>query len=267
MKAQRVKWRSPAWQDRNTPRAKWCRGVRLFPQGKILSMEEIAALCAFFSIPLDELKRIAKLLGVDLRDAATLYQVLIRLIMHILKINEDAAAEVVAQRLRDCAQACQQYLDEVSDILMNCDEAAQCLAQADQRLVDKEQKDLQAKAAEMPAFEVEFRQASRARHAAGTSAGGASSSGSKTKTKLNREKLAMADHAAAKPLMPPCSYLWKSRATSSWSCRVPPFTVHCRTVAKPDALHWVICRAWEDYCLLRGIEMHEAPVEGYLPAA
>lgn len=263
IRALRCRWRSPAWQKHHMPNASWSPAVRLIPFGDEEELLKIAAREAWWDMDIGTLKKVAARLGIVLPDVASLYEVLMCMVEKPLNITGVAASSIVAQRLK-LTRA--QPDDEVTDIIMNCDEAAQCLDQADERLIRKEQKDLRKKGMELNSFEAEFRQAARAR-----TQGASSGSGSRKKRKvakkdlkrLDKERLAMASQSEAKVLLPPGAFLWKARATSAWYARLPPLGSHSRTVAKADALFWVICRVWEDYCLLEGIDIGEAPIEGY----
>ena len=77
----------------------------------------------------------------------------------------------------------------------------------------------------------------------------------------------MMEQKDAKKFMPPGPgvYLWQTRASSSWNSQVCGLGEHSRTTRKPNALFWVICRAWQDWAFLQGIPEDEIPVEGYEP--
>lgn len=57
-------------------------------------------------------------------------------------------------------------------------------------------------------------------------------------------------------------FLWKARTTSSWCTGVPPLSSHSRTTTEANALVWVIVHAWQDWCLLNGVDVKDAPVDG-----
>ena len=161
-----------------------------------------SARAAFWDLPCGMLQKLAQKLGLAVPPASTLHDTLMFLVMDILTLDADAAGEVVAQRLRYVRQP---VLDEVEDILMTCDEAAQCLAPPDEKLVRKEQKEIKARGTEMSAFEVDFARAIRERRAAAPK--GKAMGKEKPKPRFEKTKLAMADQQEAKRFMPPGGYL------------------------------------------------------------
>ena len=60
-------------------------------------------------------------------------------------------------------------------------------------------------------------------------------------------------------------YLWKCRSSAAWKTSVCGLKEHSRTVSKPNALFWVVCRAWEDWAWLEGRDEQDIPVLGYEP--
>ncbi|CAK0820493.1 unnamed protein product [Prorocentrum cordatum] len=158
-----VRWRSPAYQDKHLPKAKWEAGVRLFADGKAEPMQFVATRAAFWDLPCGTLRKIAGNIGLAPPDNPSLYEVVLYMVQEILKLSEADAADVVAQRLRYDSKGA---VDETESIIMNCDEAAQCLAQPDERLVRNEQKEIQKRVDERSAFEVDFQEAAQRRRAA-----------------------------------------------------------------------------------------------------
>lgn len=259
--AMRCRWRSPAWQGANIPTASWGAGVRLFPTGPEEPLVNIAAREAWWSIGMVDLKKIAGRLGIVLPATGSLFDIVMKMVEVPLRVTPDEASDIVAMRL----SASRAEPDEANDIIMNCDEAAQCLDQQDERLIKKEQRSIASQVREFNSFEEDFKVAATKRAKANKSKAKASrkrGSNEPSVRRLDKVALSMASQAEAKQFMPEGGFLWKARATSSWYSRVPPLKSHSRTVSKPDALYWVICKAWQDWCLLRGVALAEAPVEG-----
>jgi hypothetical protein len=83
--------------------------------------------------------------------------------------------------------------------------------------------------------------------------------------KVTKDLCVVMDQKEAKGYTPPGtgSCLWRSTADSAWHCRIRWLPEHSRTVRKPNALHWVLCRAWEDWALLEGVALAALPIDGW----
>jgi len=262
-----MRWRSWAWQKRHFPNAegRWSPAVRMFPvrQGAEMSLHPVACYAAFWSIAVEFLIIIAVVLGCPLPKDVTLFTVLLALIMHGLKCSREKALEIMAERLKWVAKP----TDTVVDIVKECDEAADCLAPEDEKKLRDAKKRIDCGDDwRDDVFATDYFDAKAADHKA-RGKGGKGKGKAAPKTKLDQDRLAMMEQKDAKKFMPPGPgvYLWQTRASSSWNSQVCGLGEHSRTTRKPNALFWVICRAWQDWAFLQGIPEDEIPVEGYEP--
>lgn len=257
----RCRWRSPSWQGCHLPGATWGPGVRLIPIGEEEPLTHVAARDAWWSLCMADLRRIAGRLDIPIPAAGSLFDIVMAMVQGPLGINLEEASDIVAKRLA-IGRA---EPDEASDIIMHCDEAAQCLDQQDERLIKTEQRAIKQRASDFNSFEEDFKVAARKRAADNKKRAKDNRKRQKTgqvSIRIDKKALSMASQAQAKAYMPPGGFLWKARATSSWYSRVPPLSSHSRTTTKADALLWVIVRAWQDWCLLNGVDLKDAPIEG-----
>ena len=141
----------------------------------------------------------------------------------------------------------------------------------DERLLSKERDAARAREVGFCAFQADFRAVAQARRAAlpkGLAKGEAKAKAkAAAKAVLDKVQLAMASQRDARLLLPPGAFVWKARRASTWYTRLPPLGSHSRCVTKPHALHYVLCRVWEDWCLLHGETMASAPVTGHAALA
>ena len=256
-------WRSPAWQKAHLRHATWAPAVRLVPETEELPLAVLAAKAAFWSMEVREVRHVAQVLGCDVALQTSLHDVLMKVVAFVLPGSYTTTAAIVAQRLALERHA----LDESHEILMHSDEAAQCLDSKDERLLSKERDAARIREVAFCAFEADFRAAAQARRAAlpkGLAKGKAKAKAkAAAKAVLGKVQLAMASQRDARLLLPPGAFVWKARRTSTWYTRLPPLGSHSRCVTKPHALHHVLCRIWEDWCLLHGETLASAPVTGY----
>lgn len=79
-------------------------------------------------------------------------------------------------------------------------------------------------------------------------------------------RLDMMEQSEAKAYMPPGAFLWKSRRDSCWHSKVAKFSTCNRSMHRhgDGALRVCISDAWHKCCLLEGIAVSEALVDGLL---
>ena len=156
--------------------------------------------------------------------------------------------------------------EDLGQILLECDEVAACLDRDDEKQLKKEKERFYDEMLQHAHFKSEFEKARKAINPkAKAKATGKSAASSSSHISLDKERLAMAEQSELKHLVPPGGYIWKSRNDSSWHVRVPPLSSRSRTVRKPDSVHWLVCRAWEDYARLNGKNIADLGLDGYVP--
>lgn len=72
-------------------------------------------------------------------------------------------------------------------------------------------------------------------------------------------------HSAAKELAPPGALLWRALSTGAWNGILPPFSEHSRSWRKYSergALIEVLRLLWAEFADLKGLQLHELPIEG-----
>jgi len=259
------RWRSWAHLCHRFPhaRGKWGPAVRMLAESSYeKSLDKLAAENGFWSIVLTLLIQIATMLKIAMPKGVTLFDCLLIMIKSILKCSDEQAMKYIANRFRWSRKK----NDTLKEVFMNNDDVSSCLAREDVKIFDKEQKRVSEENDDNDVFTCQFKAKAKAlrEKAAGDKKDAKGKKPAVRKVALARAMVDMVDQSEAKKLMPPVGNLWKSRADCAWHVHVEPFGEHSRTVRKPHALHWVLCRAWEDFALLDGSEPSDH-VDGYEP--
>ena len=262
------KWRSPAWQERHFPRNGWPLAVRAFCSTPETTLVKLGGGCGWWDFSVSELKMVARCIGWDVPDKASLYQTLS---IMTRKGYPTAGARDVLRYMSPRLTA-EPREAEVQGVLLEVDEAASCLDRGDEDKIKKQKVASENLIIEYHGFVEQWAAAKReivAKEAVAKAK-------AKPKAKAAAARLApaprvlppfadMPETAAAKEWMPPHSAdLWKSRGDGAWHSHVPPFPSCNRAVALwgHRALRIVISDAWRKFCLLEGISLDECPMQG-----
>lgn len=263
--------------------ASWCEQCRRFPsaarelkpavrmllEGGERPLPALAAERAWWSFDLPLLRRIAGHLQIDIpRDnSGALLPTLAAMTMSVLQCDEDAALELLAQRI-----ALLESFTERLDELLELDEASKCLTAEDEQVLQAEKQSMQHRQAAFNDFsKAYFAKKAERRSASSASArrpGAASSSGQrqpKLKRQMMPKKLSEMSQSEARKLMPPTGFLSRNRTDGAWCGRVPPRTQISRSWQKygeAESLRIVVTTCWRQWCELSGVELSACPMQG-----
>ena len=152
------------------------------------------------------------------------------------------------------------------EILLDIDEAAQCLLRDEEDKLRQEQRVGRAAQSSQLEFQRPYR-------ALAESLGPAARPAKKAKASSARaclpESLELLPHAAVKKLFPPECALWKSRSDATWHCQVKGWpgekSRSARTRGEDRAIRLLCTEAWYQWGVLKGLSLEQAPMQGLLP--
>ena len=261
--ARPYRWRSPAWlkqRFRHAPN-NWLWRVRAVLDGPEVSLKVQACRDAFWNLDSSQVRMLAHYLGVALETRASLFDMLMAIVMRILGISEAEALELLGMRLRSTDES-----PAVTELLQ-LEEAAKLLHPRDEELLIKEQRKQRDKKEEDDLFRSEFAARRKAARVA------AAKAAPKPLRRLGAKPPSLRlpahevlDHATAKTMAPPKSYVWRAFSHSSWEGRLPPHGIIRKPWAKysssGEALRTLVCALWVQYHADNAIPHAECPVLG-----
>ena len=154
--------------------------------------------------------------------------------------------------------------------LLEVDEAAKCLTQEDEKVIQTQKRVAQSSKAASDEIRKSYTEKKRTMVLA-VAVAGAKGKGKKKKKDpqpVLPADMDMCEQAAAKILMPPNgAALWKSTKSSTRHSHVKPFPTCNRSVRRHGhsiALRAVITNAWRDWCCLSGVPFADAPIDNLM---
>ena len=133
IKAIQCHWRSWAWQCKHLPNARtyWRTALRLIAETKDeLPLMQVVARSAWYDFEATLLRKIAKFAPLDIPAECDLLDILMRMTKRVLNIGDAAAIDIIAKRL-----AVKEVEPETYDMLLNCDEAVDCMEKNDGKVL------------------------------------------------------------------------------------------------------------------------------------
>ena len=261
----KFKWHSWNWQVQNVEGIEICLepGARAFLDGEELALKELAARSAWWHLGISDLHNIAKYLKADVKKSDSLFQCLLQLAMHVLKCSEKEAMDIISQRLVQM-----QAKNDFSQELLDIDEAVNCLEKNDMEEVSKQQSKSVERQMQYDDFVEQYKElkARAAPKAKAASKGGGAGKDKVVVRKLPHD-LSHISQKDAKLLMPPQSYIWKSRSDGCWHSKVPPFgevSRSWRRYGEHQSCLLVLREAWKLHLDLNGHPYEDCLIQGLM---
>ena len=237
-------WRSWKWQYQMFNPLLREPGVRPFCKN-IVELKKVAAQNAFWTLPTHFLVKLSPVLGAG-TNSGSLVEVLEHLIMHVLKVSEQEAMCIMAQRL-----AADDVICPCSEMLLQVGEAVQVLDKHDHKVMVQEQKDAITAGESRQMFVSEFKER---RKAVGLAA----------LKKMGPKRLWGAiQQAHAKKFIPPQSSIWKDNTRGGWCGHMPPRRrIACHEGSEFVSMQSTIKTLWSQFVEIHGIEVSDVPIDG-----
>ena len=257
--------RSWMWQIHCMPAAlkKEVPGTRLFASRSKGSLQEIAAREAFWDMKPSFLKKLASMLGIDIPadSGATLCGILFHLVSAILATDEEATMEVLAKRL-----ALKDRELDLSDGVMQLDEALEILEKTDQKKVEAEKKHIKVESQERHQYSQEYKE--KMQEVRATKGRSSASGGPKAAKRMRtsvRQKVripSVIPQGSVKDYCPPGAHIWVGNTKETWNGHMPPRKRISASWSQfrdgeQGALRNVLQRLWAQYAELQGLPVEE----------
>jgi hypothetical protein len=138
VKARQYEWHSWAWRCSELAKAKtaWPAAIRGIVSSKEMSLAECVATCGWWDLDHPMLKKVAAQLHIDVEDESELLTILLVMTGHVLKCDDGCAMRCIAHRLDKLPP----QDSERMKILLEVDEAAQCLLEDEEQALQSEKK-------------------------------------------------------------------------------------------------------------------------------
>lgn len=259
-------WRSWLWQNWKVPNivtAGASMSTRAFVRGDGSNVMALLAKNAFFDLGKADLERLSSFMGYDLDLRGTLFAACLTLVMHILDpISIEAALELLKKRVFRAERKIAN-----SNEILHIDEAQACLDEADRESLRKQQRESVNHRLELERFREDYRGRSRESRGpmpkAKAKAGAYRRNGYEGPNRIPPPDQ-FAQHSMRR-FMPPNSWLWVSRHSSSWNSRVQGHGQDSRSWRamrnEAEAIKQVIQCAWRKYLVSGGLTVAECPIE------
>ena len=219
-------------------------GVRPFCKN-IVELKKVAARNAFWTLPTHFLVKLSPVLGAG-TTSGSLVEVLEHLIMHVLKVSEQEAMNIMAQRLAADDVTC-----PCSEMFLQVGEAVQVLDKHDHKVMVQEQKDAITAGETRQMFVSEFKER---RKAVGLAA----------LKKMGPKRLwGTIQQAHATKFIPPQSSIWKDNTRGGWCGHMPPRRrIACHEGSEFVSMQSTIKTLWSQFVEIHGIEVSDVPIDG-----
>lgn len=267
--ARRIAWRSPAWQRAKLKDERFtCQpAVRPFAVGPELPLAQVAAEEAYWAADVTTLRKISREFQLDVPQEGSEFETCFSMVKGVLGGSDTETMERMRHRLGKSSP-----LQAASvEILMEVDEAMQCLEKEDEERLRKEIVD-SAKADERKET---YRQVwtEKMKQVRAEAERAAAPAGRKKKPRRDEpprrwlpDQIDLEDQQMLKSFMPEGGYLWKSRATSTWNARWANLPSHARSALKHGDQAWriVVSLAWKDWCEVHGVHVDDCPMRNLI---
>ena len=177
----------------------------------------------------------------------------------VLGVDDDAVLEKLQARLADDEDP------EVTHELLQVDEAATFLHPSDEQALAKEQANARQQREESSEFKRELATARAEVRAKERAARKTSGVRTAARPRLPPPSGLVDDHAMAKRLSPPGSYVWRAFAHGAWEGRIPPrktIVERWRDQSPAEAMHKLLVALWKQYIEMQGIPPKQCPMLG-----
>ena len=264
-----VEWLSPLSQRHKGHQQSVALRAHTCEPGPARPILHVAASRAFYSLPRTTLTRLASDLKVAVPPSASMFDLVFVLVKHVLAITDEQVCEILRLRtLRARGEdICAKQLHDSGE----CDEI---LDRDDRADLHAARNASDGKAAEITTFSSQLKEKRKAVKAASgdpktkPSSSGRRKQSSSKKVHVPRVFPMSADditQPAAKLLLPPNSFIWRSLRSCAWMGRYPPFGSHVRSWFQhghSEALRQVLQCVWDDYLLDNEQSRADCPIEG-----
>jgi hypothetical protein len=256
----RFAWRSPVWQYMQFPAARGhhgaFRGIRAFPVGLPEPLLDIAARCAFWLIPLTTLRVMAKdrkIVGCTSK--VGLLKTLVLMVMHILRVTELEALDIVRFRIATMSESQRATVAEI----ISLGEGINYFNRNERDALLSEKKKLEEHDVDVGSITDEFALA-RSRLLEGAAR-------RKIVKRLIPEGELMQQDVAG--LTPPGGHIWRDNVSDAWCGHYKPYArMRCLTVEAGtvrDAALNILRRLWRQHLRLMKMDDTECTVLGLWP--
>lgn len=263
VKAVTVSFRSP----------RWCKQqLHCIPGHERLSMVqnevefkpvlEVAAKRAFWSLDKCWLLSLAGFLGIALPSGATLLEILMALISHILHCSHDETLQLLHQRLASCESKGRWHKD-----ILEVEGCTDCLDKHDIEQFVGEQKAGKQRQQDSEELRCDYKKKVQQLHPMPKK---------KAEQNMWRSELIGAmpqrlppigtiSHATAKQWVPPGGFIWRCLKSGAFACHFPPFprtSYAWQKFGEQQSMLMCLRDLWRHFCDVKGIPIDACPLQG-----
>ena len=256
-------WKSWAWQVKMIPQCTDILrpAVRAFKLSPSDTVFKVAARNAWWSLQRATLELVAQHLGEHVGDSTNMFDLLFTLTKKVLGCSDSEVLAILESKMHKMMRDTAAF----SHILY-IDEATACLREDDRQEIQREQQKVATQKAEVDDIKEKF-QAKETKVRAAT--GGPTAKAHLKSFYKGPKKWPENKHTPqveAKKMLPPDSYLWRSRTDNSWNARykaMPARSARDNTWGgEQGALRQVLQHVWECYLDIKKLSKRDCPLQG-----
>ena len=265
-------WRSPTWQKEVVPSsASLPPGARRVIDGTIpASLLVVGAKRGFWKLDHNVLTDLANELDIVLPPGASKLVIATFLVMHVLTCDEQQALEYLKHRL-----AAFHGLHTCAKEFLEMEEVDEVLDPADVKVLIAERETLTTAIQDHETFTTEFTARARQLRLAKAKAAPKAKAKGKGKGKGKAAPVVIlrppVDFDIAQPdaktYCPQGGSIWRNRLSGGWCSHSPPFirfSASFKQFGQRESLRLNLVDLWEKFCVIRGYEASELPIQGIL---